>query len=307
LLLSFFFFKKNENAKAYITNQESNKLDVIDLNIKKKVGEIDLGGNPAGIFIDKQKMVIFVSNPGSNNISKININDQFHEFIPGGKSPMSLYFSKSNDSLLVTNWYDNEVSIIDTNLKKIIKTIPVGKSPAGIYVDEKQKLAFVANRDDDSVSIIDLIEFNVIKTLKVQKAPYGIFSDESIDEIFVTNVQSSSISLLSKKSLEVLDHILVGKWPYQVAYEKKKKILYVTNQRDNSISVIDLKKRKKIRTLDNICEYPEGIDISYDENLIIVACWFDDNIILLDLNSNELIQEIGVSGGPRSFGKFILE
>ena len=66
---------------------------------------------------------------------------------------------------------------------------------------------------------------------------------------------------------------------------KKKKILYVTNQRDNSISVIDLKKRKKIRTLDNICEYPEGIDISYDENLIIVACWFDDNIILLDLNS----------------------
>ena len=40
---------------------------------------------------------------------------------------------------------------------------------------------------------------------------------------------------------------------------------------DNSISIIDLKKLKVSKTLDDICEYPEGIDISYNENLIVVA------------------------------------
>ena len=100
--------------------------------------------------------------------------------------------------------------------------------------------------------------------------------------------------------------IKVGKWPYQIAYNKRKQSIYVTNQRDNSISVIDLKSKKDIKTFDDFCEYPEGIDISYSENLIVVACWFEDNIILMDLNNEKVLKKIGVSGGPRSFGNFIL-
>ena len=83
-------------------------------------------------------------------------------------------------------------------------------------------------------------------------------------------------------------------------------MLYVTNQRDNSISIIDTKEYTNIKTLYDVCEYPEGIDISYNENLIVVACWFEDNIILLDLKNYDLIKKIKVSGGPRSFGNFIL-
>ena len=49
-----------------------------------------------------------------------------------------------------------------------------------------------------------------------------------------------------------------------------------------------LKKLKVSKTLDDVCEYPEGIDISYNENLIVVACWFEDNIILIDLNNGSL-------------------
>ena len=75
---------------------------------------------------------------------------------------------------------------------------------------------------------------------------------------------------------------------------KKKKNLFVTNQRDNSISIIDISKLKLVKTLKEVCEYPEGIDISYNENLIVVACWFED-IILLDLDNYKLIEKINVS------------
>ena len=101
--------------------------------------------------------------------------------------------------------------------------------------------------------------------------------------------------------------IKVGNWPYQVALNTTNNFIYVTNQRDNSISVIDLNKKIVVKTLKDVCEYPEGIDISYNENLIVVACWFEDNIILLDLDSNKLIERIEMSGGPRAFGKFILK
>ena len=35
---------------------------------------------------------------------------------------------------------------------------------------------------------------------------------------------------------------------------------------------------KNIKTKNEICEYPEGIDISYKHKLIVIACWFEDNI-----------------------------
>ena len=120
-------------------------------------------------------------------------------------------------------------------------------------------------------------------------------------------MQSNTITIINKKSLEIKANIKVGSWPYQVAFEKKKKILFVTNQRDNSISIIDISKLKLVKTLKEVCEYPEGIDISYNENLIVVACWFEDNIILLDLDNYKLIEKINVSGGPRAFGNFILD
>ena len=44
--------------------------------------------------------------------------------------------------------------------------------------------------------------------------------------------------------------------------------------------------------MSDICEYPEGIDISYNQNLIVVACWFEDNIILIDLNSEKLLEKL---------------
>ena len=107
--------------------------------------------------------------------------------------------------------------------------------------------------------------------------------------------------------MKEVKNISVEKWRYYAAFDKRKKKLYVTNQRSDSISVIDMKTYKKIKTLDDICEYPEGIDISYNENLLVVACWFEDNIILLDLDSLEEIKRIQTSGGPRAFGNFVLE
>ena len=52
---------------------------------------------------------------------------------------MGLSVDINKNLLFVSNWYDNLVSVIDINKKKIIKEIKVGKSPAGIYLDQNSK------------------------------------------------------------------------------------------------------------------------------------------------------------------------
>ena len=61
------------------------------------------------------------------------------------------------------------------------------------------------------------------------------------------------------------------------------------------------------KTLQSICEYPEGINVDSRKEIIIIACWFDDEIVILDLVSYNLLKKVSVRGGPRSFGNFILD
>ena len=209
----------------------------------------------------------------------------------------------------MSNWYDNQISLIKIVDQKSTdqKIIRVGTSPSGIYISEKNKEIYVANREDNNIYVIDSDKLLLKKKINVGNAPFGVYSEEEIDFLIVTNVQSNSISVINKNTHDLIKTIKVEDWPYQAVYDFTKNHLYVTNQRSNSISIIDMQDYKIIKTIDEICEYPEGIDISYKHKLIVVACWFEDNITLLDLGSLNVLKKIQTSGGPRAFGKFILE
>ena len=248
---------------------------------------------------------IFVSNPDSNNISVIDLYDNSHFFVEAGNSPLGISFDRSKNNIFVSNWYDDVVSVIDLVTKKKKFEIKVGQSPAGIYFDKIIK-NFMLQMESNNVSLIDTENFEVLKYLNVENSPFGIYSEDYLDYIVVTNVQSSSVSIIEKKSFNLLKNIKVGKWPYSAVHDKKNNNLFITNQRDDSISIINMDKRENVKTLVDVCEYPEGIDISYTQNLIVVACWFEDNIILINLNDLS-VKKIETSGGPRAFGKFIIE
>ena len=296
----------SETDIAIITNQEANKVDIIDLKNQKVSSQILVGKNPAGIIVDSSDNTIYTSNPGSNNISKINLTNFDQKLLFAGKSPMGIQLERTEKILFVSNWFENQISVVNTLTNKIISKINVGKFPAGMYLTDSN-LLFVAIKGENKLTVINSKSLEIVKRISVGKAPYGVFSSSETDLLFVTNVQSNTVSIINKKTLELIKEVDVGSWPYQTAFNKNTKLLYVTNQRDNSISIIDTKTNIVIKTLFDVCEYPEGIDISYNENLIVVACWFEDNIILLDLKNYDLIKRINVSGGPRSFGKFILE
>ena len=294
---------------AFITNQESNKVDVIDLKKQKKIKEISVGNKPAGITLDSMNGYAYVSNPESGNVTKINVKNFKIRNIKSGKSPLGIFYSEKKKSVVVSNWYDNHISIIKTDSKINIKPeiVKVGNSPAGIYISNKNKEIYVANREDNNIHIIDSDRLVLKTKVDVEKAPFGIYSEKELDFLIVTNVQSNSISVIDKTTHNLIKNIKVGDWPYQAVYDFTKNHLYVTNQRSNSISIIDMYDYKNIETKNEICEYPEGIDISYKHKLIVIACWFEDNIILLDLESLNFLKKIPTSGGPRAFGKFILE
>ena len=79
---------------AFITNQESNKVDVIDLKKQKKIKEISVGNKPAGITLDLINGNAYVSNPESANVTEINVKNFKIKNFKSGKSPLGIFYSE---------------------------------------------------------------------------------------------------------------------------------------------------------------------------------------------------------------------
>ena len=59
----------------------------------------------------------------------------------------------------ITNFFSNDVSVINTNTDQVVATVPVGNGPGGVEVQPFiVNFAYVANQDDGTVSVIRISE-----------------------------------------------------------------------------------------------------------------------------------------------------
>ena len=92
-------YSNDSFSYALITNQESNKVDIIDLKKQKKIKEISVGNKPAGITLDLTNEHAYVSNPESANITKINVKNFKIKNFKSGKSPLGIFYSEKKNQL----------------------------------------------------------------------------------------------------------------------------------------------------------------------------------------------------------------
>jgi len=152
----FFFFFLNvslSNDFAYITNQLSNSVSVIDLETYKVIKEISVGSKPAGVAVQKNGEKIFISNPESKEISVIDgLNLKNISNISLGKGPLGIALTKDDKYLLVADWYDNSVRVIDTKELNKIKT------DSGLEEYAREKLFM--KKEDEEIFIIEFDSIN---------------------------------------------------------------------------------------------------------------------------------------------------
>ena len=142
-------------------------------------------------------------------MSIINLKTKEVENIDANKSPLGIKFHGIYNKIIVSNWYDDTITIIDQE-KKDKKIIKVGKSPAGIDIHPKTGQIVIANRDSNTVTIIEDLNKKIINTIKVQKSPFGVFFSSDGKKLYVSNVQFHGISFHSCKEHSTLNELFVS-------------------------------------------------------------------------------------------------
>jgi YVTN family beta-propeller protein len=295
---------------AYISNQGSHDVSVIDLATQRVVATVPVGRAPAGVVASSRAGRVFVSNPDSRTISVIDMQLQaVVDTWAAGSGPVGIDASADGLRLLVADWYAHRLLVYTLPAAGQPAPLPlaiaVGHAPAGVAAHGGGTLAFVAERDDDSVAVVDLAAQRVRSRVRVGAHPFALLHDAARERLYVLNVQSDDVSVVDTRDADrpvVTATVKVGKAPYGAALALGGALLYVTNQHDDTVSVIDAGTLQVLRTLPGF-GYPEGVAAFADK--VYVVNWMDDNVAVLDAASGRRLATIATGRNSRGFGAFI--
>ena len=123
-------YPANYREYAYVTNQGSATVTVLDVVNVRLDRELPVGLNPVAVAASPTRNEVYVLNTG----------------VPGGQG---------------------SISVIDCEHNAVVATIAVGRDPDSIDVDARGELAFVANRGSNSVSVVNLEFRNAVTQIGV--------------------------------------------------------------------------------------------------------------------------------------------
>ena len=289
---------------AFVTNQNSSDLSVLDLEQRLELRRIPVPGKPAGVAVAPGLGAFYTVSPDSKTVrafSLITCEEMASVKLPGG--PTGIAVDPVSNRVFVSDWYNARIFVLHGPDLKWVSDLPAGSAPAGLVVSADGSWLASADRDADQISIFDLDSMTLKARIDVGVRPFGLNLDPQ-GRLHVANVGTDTVTVVDPITAEVLGTVSVGARPYGVAFAGGK--AFTTDQYADTVSIYSLETLEPLGKID-VGEYPEGIGTAINGELLVSTNWFSNTVSLIDPHEQVVLGEIETGDGPRAFGHFILE
>lgn len=147
--------------------------------------------------------------------------------------------------VLSTHGMRGNVSVVDLQENKVIKTIETGKVPNYTLITRDGKTAYVSNTGDNSIAMIDLNTWKVTRKLDAGPAPEHMKFSKDEQTIYVTNPRAGEVVAVSTKTGKITKHYPVGKEVHGLDIGDDGKTLFISSKKDNKLVSIDTETGQK--------------------------------------------------------------
>ena len=221
---------------------QKDSVSVIAENFNRS-NAIEVGNHPSGLAIDPITNQLYVSNRDAKTISVVDLDQQKEIGLIPLNGECNRMVLTHNDLYVIA---DNSIVVIDTRLKRVLKTIKKVFMPTDLAASTDQRFVYVANSQTDSIGVIDVKTRSIVKELTVGAIPIRVavtkgFRPQS-DLIFVVNQGAATITMIESHQgtwqvSKEQDWIKVGFMPLGIAATQDK--VYVVLQEDSIIEVLE--------------------------------------------------------------------
>ena len=255
----------SDGQRAYVVNQTSNSVSVLDVRARKIVGNIPVGSFPTHAALSSDGRTLLVTCHYESAVQVIDLQrQQVVRSIPTGYEPYGVTLSSGGERIYVANSLSDTISIIEVDSGQTLFEVPVGRNPRFITEVPNSTWVIVANGLSRNVSILDVATGRVVETRDLGRAGLlrqivctgdgkwalvaHILSHDELVPLQMERgfIHSNGFSVLNLRRPAhrvtlLLDRLLVGAAnPWGMALSSDHQRLYVSLAGVHEIAIVDM-------------------------------------------------------------------
>ena len=203
-----------------------------------------------------------------------------------GAVPKYLTLSPDQKTLLVSNWCDATLSVVDTERGEETGVVELAAAPRGVVVMPDNTTAYVVAMYADQLYKVDLASGEAEVVMETAPRPRHLNLADEGRTLYLTTSGGNAIYKIDTATDEIVDQVDPGVEPRSVALSPDETALYVVNYNEASIAKV---RTSDMEVIDSapVDANPIGIDYDPVTNTVWVACYggsiyvFDDQSTLL--------------------------
>lgn len=254
-----------EKVKMYITNTSSDTIHVIDYDTLKIIDEISL--------CNQEKIY----------------------------GPCAICDYK--ESLIVSNLYDNSITIIQKSKPHLMETYYIGSACCDIKVFYDK--AYIICADSNTLAEFDLINKEIVELIQLGDCPSSIELHKPKGILAICNVLSNEVMIMDINDKKNNFKLIVGDNPIKARFSEVGDFLYVCESNfsgdfTGAVAIISLKNRQIIGRIP-VGQLP--LDVMVYKNYLFVSCYGDGSVRIIDVSTKTEVGHIIVGGFPKDIFK----
>jgi YVTN family beta-propeller protein len=296
---------------AYITNNQSNSVSVIDTPTNEVTATVSVGAGPWGVAVSPDGRKVYTAN-WYYTVSAIDTATNAVTSIPNiwnaiGGNTIGIAVSQDGRRVYATNFYQQSVSVIDTATNTVIAAIPVSGTPYLVAVTPDGSKLYVTDFSDSTVSVISTASNAVIATISVGPSFNPAFPAAGAvavtpdgSKVYVATYTSNTAVIST--ATDTVTATIPLLYSYSVAVSPDGTRVYIAG--GNHVNGYDVATNQHVVGSDYIGAIG-GISVTPDGRKVYAANFDANEVFVVDAVTGAITAALPVGNEPLAFGNFI--
>lgn len=285
---------------AYVSNEKSNTVSVIDTDKMETIATIKTGQRPRGIEVSRDGKFVYVALGDDDIIQVIDTKSlTVVGELPSGPDPEQFAIDPAGKTLYVANENDAMVTVIDLEKRASVGEVSVGIEPEGMAVSPDSKTLICTSETTSMVHFIDTASRQIAGNLLVGSRPRFSAYKTDGSELWVTSEIGGGLAIIDPATRQLKQTVT-----FEIPGLRSEAIqpVGINITRDGKLGFIDLGPANRVAVVDGVTHAVlkyllVGQRVWHgaftpDEKYLLVANGVSNDISVIDVQRLRVIKSI---------------
>jgi YVTN family beta-propeller protein len=267
-------------GRAYVSNEGSGTLSVIDIDAGRVIRTVAVGKRPRGLKLSHDGSHLYVAVSGvarcGTGISDLDCDPLKHDLAADG------------------------IAVLDTRALELLQPLRAGSDPQQLDATPEGRRLFVANADTASASVVDALTGSFITRIAIGRGAEAVRLSPDGAWALAVSVRDNTASLIDTHLLQLARSVTVGSRLRDVTFTADSRFAYVLSELDATVYRIavptgDTQRIIQLRKED----HPLALLLDAPEHRLYVSNSHAATVSVVALDRPKVIAEIAVGMRPR--------